>query len=230
MKHLPISLTPTEHSWGIRYLLFELIFLPYLLVAALSKLFPSIGTASINAVYFAINFIAIACIFRRFWAESFRSFPQTSLKTLLTAVVGLLVYYALALSLSALTLRFFPQFVNANDTAITSASRQNMLLMGIGTVLLVPPVEEMLHRGLIFGLLHRRSRVLAYGVSTFVFSAIHVTLSISGFDPVYLLVSLAQYIPAGLVLAAAYEYSGSIFAPILIHTAVNAIGMLSLLR
>ena len=230
MKHLPLSLTPSERSWGIRYLLFELIFLPSLLYTALTSLPFSVGSAGINCAFFLINFIAISLIFREFWKNSFRLLRQGSLKIMLTALVGLQIYWIAALAVSLLTIWLFPQFVNQNDASISAASRQNALLMGIGTVLLVPPVEEMLFRGLVFGLLHRRRRVLAYAVSTFVFCAIHVTLSISGFDPVFLLVSLAQYVPAGLVLAASYEYSGSLFAPILIHMAVNAVGMITVLR
>ena len=228
MKHLPISLTPFERNWGIRYLLFQLIFLPSLLMSLLSRLSLSLNSAHINIIFFTLNFLATAIIFRQFWSLSLRHFLNNSLKILVIAAVGLLVYWCLALGVSALTPHLFPQFVNQNDASIISASRQNVLLMTIGTVVLVPPVEEVLYRGLVFGLLHRYNRVLAYALSTFLFAAIHVTLSINGFDPVFLLVSLAQYLPAGLVLAAAYELSGSIVAPIFIHMVVNAVGMISL--
>ena len=43
-----------------------------------------------------------------------------------------------------------------------------------------------------------------------------------------LFLCLLQYVPAGISLAASYEYSGNIVTPILIHTAVNAVGMLAM--
>jgi membrane protease YdiL (CAAX protease family) len=96
--------------------------------------------------------------------------------------------------------------------------------MVIGTVVLVPIVEETLYRGLIFGLLPKR--ILRYAVSVGAFCAIHVMGYIGYYEPLHLLLCFMQYIPAGLVLAYAYERSGSIFAPILIHMAINGIAML----
>ena len=104
----------------------------------------------------------------------------------------------------------------------------NRLLMLIGTVILVPPVEECLFRGLIFGLFHRRSRLAAYAVSSLLFCAIHVIGYIGYYEPLHLLLCFVQYLPAGLALGWAYEFSGSIYAPTLIHMAVNAIGILSM--
>jgi membrane protease YdiL (CAAX protease family) len=47
-------------------------------------------------------------------------------------------------------------------------------------------------------------------------------------DLLTLALCFLQYIPAGLCLAWAYDASGSIFAPVLIHTVINALGILSL--
>ena len=54
---------------------------------------------------------------------------------------------------------------------------------------------------------------------------IHVMGYIGQFDWLTLVLCFLQYIPAGLWLAWAYEKSDSIFAPMLIHTAINAIGI-----
>ena len=60
----------------------------------------------------------------------------------------------------------YPDFSNVNDTSIMELTQQNYTLMAIGTVLLVPVVEETLYRGVVFGSLYKRSRVAAYTVST----------------------------------------------------------------
>ena len=83
-------------------------------------------------------------------------------------------------------------------------------------------------RGLFFGSLYRRSKVLAYCLSVFVFALIHV-LNYFGVYPVDLLcLCLLQYIPAGIFLAWAYEKSDSILCPILMHIVINAIGIFSM--
>ena len=73
----------------------------------------------------------------------------------------------------------------------------------------------------------QRKKPGAAVVSTVLFSLIHINNYIGYYDPLTMLLSFVQYIPAGICLAAAYEISGSIFAPVLIHTAVNAVGMLA---
>ena len=100
--------------------------------------------------------------------------------------------------------------------------------MLIGTVLLVPITEEALFRGLLFGTLYRKSAVLGYVLSTLIFAAVHVVGYIGTQDAVSLLISLIEYLPAGLVLGWAYARSGTIWTPILIHAVVNFIGMSAL--
>ena len=104
----------------------------------------------------------------------------------------------------------------------------NFPIVVIGTVLLVPMAEETLYRGLIFGFLYTKNRLAAYLVSAAVFSAIHLLGYIGSYSAPHLLLAFIQYLPAGFVLAEAYRFSGSIFAPIVIHGGINAIGLMLL--
>ena len=209
-----------ETRWGIRYLLFQLVFLSTILNYVLWSFFPRYNSAHLNFAYFSINFMAVCWIFRDFLRNTAADFPNRWKQTVIAVSLGFVVYYLSSMALSAITYRFFPDYVNSNDVAISQAGQQNFYLIAIGAVALAPVAEELFYRGLIFGTLHRRSRILAYAVSTLVFAAIHV----HGLDPV----SFVQYLPAGLVLAWAYEYSGSIATPLAIHIAVNIIGTLSM--
>ena len=150
---------------------------------------------------------------------------QNSRKILLATAVGLAVYIPLRMGLSALTEHLFPQFFNVNDASLAQSARQNYGLMALGVVVLVPITEELFYRGAVFGLLRPYGRVIAYGVSMLAFCTIHVMGYFGSYPPLHLLICFLQYIPAGLVLAGVYEYSGSIFAPTLIHMAVNAIAI-----
>ena len=103
--------------------------------------------------------------------------------------------------------------------------RGSSFLMTLGTVVLVPPVEECLYRGLIFRRLYGVNKWAAYIVSIVVFALIHIIGYIGSYSPLELCMAVLQYLPAGLCLAWAYTKGGTIFAPIFIHAFVNAVGI-----
>ena len=144
------------------------------------------------------------------------------------AGLGLLIYMAGNGLFSLLVTLFFPDFANINDAAIMEMVQSNYGLMVVGTVLLVPIAEECFYRGLIFRNLYGKHPVMAYILSMVIFSLAHVAGYVLLEDFGTLALCFVQYIPAGLILAGAYDFSGSIFAPILIHTSINLIGILSM--
>ncbi len=219
-------MTKSETTWGVRYGLFQLAFLPSLATLVLIQLFPGAQAIHLNLLCWTINFCSICGIFHRYLLDSLKNTIKNIKSVLATAVVGFLVYQILIWSLSTALVWLFPHFFNVNDASIAVVARQDHLLMFLGTVVLVPLVEEVLYRGLIFSLMP--SRPLRYIVSAGVFCTIHVMGYIGLYAPLHLLLCFVHYIPAGLVLAYAYERSGSIFAPTLIHMATNAIAILSM--
>ena len=138
------------------------------------------------------------------------------------------IYWVISLLLGKLITWLYPDFGNTNDSGIAALAKENYFLTAIGTVLLVPLAEECMHRGAVFGGLYRKNRLFAYIISTILFALVHIDGYFGMVDGVLLLLNFLQYIPAGIVLAAAYDISGSIFAPIFIHMAVNLLGILSL--
>ena len=219
---------PKEISWGWRYLAFQITFFEYFLGLAVNLLQLPWNAVQLNLVYFSINLAAAVVIFRQFLADSFRAFLDRIGSILLTAGAGYIVYYLLAFLVAFFIVIIDPAFANVNDQSISALSRQHYVLTAVGTVLLVPITEELLHRGAIFGGLYRKNRIVAYAVSTLLFALVHVAGYIGYYPMSTLLLCLLQYIPAGICLAASYEFSGNIFTPILIHTAVNAVGILAM--
>jgi membrane protease YdiL (CAAX protease family) len=225
---LPIPMSRAERIWGIRYLLFQLVFLSTLITLILYAVYPGFSNALLNFLYFSINFLAVTWIFRRYLLASLSHLRRDLMQILLCAATGFFLYWILNIGLSAMIRLAFPAHFNVNDAVIGQASQRHFWLMAVGSVLLAPMTEELLYRGLLFGSLHGRSRALAYGVSILVFCAIHV----SGYAQIFpfhlLAVSFIQYVPGGLILAWAYERSGNIFCPIAIHMAINVVGTLSM--
>ena len=220
-KDLPISLTPSERSFGLRYLLFSLIFLG----SILSLLSGSFSWFQGDTAYFITNFLAVCLIFRRFLLASFRVGFYRFEKVLLAGSLAILAYFAASKGMDLLYRQIMPGYFNVNDADIYQTALIRPWSTIFCTVILVPIAEETLHRGLVFGALHRTNRTAAYVISSILFCYIHIAGYIGVYEAPVLLLCFLQYLPAGLALAWSYEFSGSILTPILMHTAVNAIAM-----
>lgn len=225
MKKLSVSITRREAIWGWGYLLFQIFFLPVILTMV-NMLLPSpMPEAKVNFVYFLLNFLSILAIAHQFLWDSLRIALRSPFRCLRAAFLGLVLYFACNILFSNLIVRIRPDFININDNSISAMTQGYFTLVSIGTIFLVPPAEEFLYRGLVFGLLYNKNKFLAYGVSTVLFSAIHVVGYIGSYDLELLLLCFIQYIPAGICLAWAYASADTIFAPILMHITINQIGM-----
>ncbi len=91
-----------------------------------------------------------------------------------------------------------------------------LALLVVGVI--VPIAEEIFFRGFLYGGLRKRAGVVgAMIVSTLFFTALH--LSVGLFIPIFVL---------GLFLAYLYEYTGSLYPGILLHSANNAFALILL--
>jgi membrane protease YdiL (CAAX protease family) len=150
---------------------------------------------------------------------------QHPILTLEAVILGFVFYYLCNYATTWIMEQFFPSYSNYNDEAIAAMSSSNYFLMFIGTVILVPPAEECFYRGLIFRNLYGKSKWAAYIVSILAFAIIHIIGYIGRYSALELLLAVMQYLPAGLCLAWAYTRADTIFAPILIHAAINFVGI-----
>ena len=228
MSKKTVSVSKQEKILGVLYLLFQQFLLPWLLSYLLGLLPFNVSSAVLNLLYFLINFIMVLWIFSSFLKRSWNAVPKQILRILGISLVAFALYWVSNMALSALYSLIAPSFSNLNDASVAMLAGTNIYIMALGTVVLVPIVEEVLFRGVLFGAFPSRWRVAAYIVSATAFALVHVLGYIGGADLLTLALCFLQYIPAGLCLAWAYDASGSIFAPVLIHTVINALGILSL--
>lgn len=222
---LSISMTRRETLLGCGYLLLSMFVLPFAFDVLNSLLDRPMSETVINIIYFSLNFLCVAVIFHRFLWISIKEAARTPWRCLRFAALGFLLYYLVSSLLSNVIVWAYPSFFNVNDSTIAELSQEHTVLMNFATILLVPVYEEILYRGLIFQGLHEKSRVLAYTVSMLVFSSIHVMGYVGIYDFLTLLLCFVQYLPAGAALAWAYERADTIAAPILMHIAINQIGI-----
>ena len=222
---ISIHMTRKEAYYGFVYLIVQFFLLPPVISLILPFLPAEINDAHLNFFYYLVNFLAITLIFRKFLWQNLDRMSQYPGYLFRVVLLGLARYIVLNTLVGTLLMQLDPSYFNANDSAIAEMVQSELPLIAAGTILLVPPAEECMFRGLIFGTLRKYNRSLAYIVSVAVFSVIHITGYLGVYSPLQLLISFLSYLPAGLCLAWAYEKADTIFAPILIHAAVNAIGI-----
>ena len=220
------SMSQRTLTAGWVYSAFQLFFLPSLLMEFATAW--QISDAVVNFLYYSLNFGFTFWIFRHFLLESLGKAGRHLVRFLLAVALGFLAHWTIS-QVSGMLLNYFDAgFANVNDQAIVSMIETTPRLMAVGLIVMVPLTEECLFRGLIFGQLHPKNHTLAYLISAAAFCAVHVMGYIGEVPPLTLALCALQYVPAGLILAAAYRCCGSIFAPILIHTAANAAAYLNL--
>ena len=228
MENLTVKMHRFQTVTGLIYIFLQIFILPVILVVVNSFLPNPLSDAALNFSLFAINFICVTVIFHSFLIDSFRVFLKHPKQILRTCLTGFGLYWLGSILVNTLIICLDPNFSNVNDENIAVLSDQNIYLMAIGTVVLVPVVEETLYRGVIFGQLYRKNHVLGYVVSVAVFSLLHILGYIGYFSPFRLFLCFLQYIPAGFFLAWSYVKADTIWAPVLIHMIVNLIGMIAM--
>ena len=232
MKHssLPVALTHKETRNGFIYMAISLIALPWLLSEGNAYLADPLSQGKINFIYYFLNFGFMVWICRKFLGQSLNYALKIPFPVIWYGILGYLGAKALGEVLGILTLLIYPSFSNVNDSTIISMMQEDSQLIIWGTVFLVPLVEELFFRGLIFRNLHGKNQVAAYLVSMVLFSLLHVAGYIGAYSPLHLLMCFLQYLPASFCLCWCYCQTGTIITPIIMHALTNAMSVYYLVR
>lgn len=217
-----LEMNPTEKLWTGCYSLVMFCALPTLLDSA-SRALLHLNDAQTNFLFYFINFLAVLWILHGYTQRALDEAKRAPFMFLQSVILGSFAYYASFGAITWAIARLFPWFQNANDSAVASMAGTDFFLTAVGLLVFVPITEEMLFRGLLFGSLYKKKPVIAYLLSALAFGLIHVLgykMSLPS-----LLLSLLQYLPAGIWLAWSCTKSGSIFSAITIHTLINGVAL-----
>ena len=225
-----ISNSPSSRETlaGVVYVVLQLFVLPNLLYWVNDRLANPLSEAEVNFSFYLINFMMMLLIFHDFLGRSARHVVQHPADFCQAVILGFVAYYACSYAANQIIRLLLPAFTNYNDEAIAAMDAGNSFLVFIGTVILVPPFEECIYRGMIFRNLYKKSPWAAYLISMVLFAAIHILGYIRVYTPLELTLAVLQYLPAGLCLAWCYIKGGSVFAPIAVHAAINYISIQAL--
>ena len=226
-------MTCGEQIAGVVFFVIYLLVLPFvtnpLFDLAGRLLAVSISAAMRDVLYYYILFAVTIIIFHGFLARTSRHLMDNLGGACKTAAVGLVGLYGLNELVYRLTNLIFTNRTNLNDTTISAQIDDAPHMTLLFVIFLAPFVEEVLFRGLVFGNLKSRSRALAYVVSCLLFALLHVwQFAVVKQDVTYFLLMI-QYLVPGLVLAWAYDHSGTLWASIGLHAAVNALSVWAML-
>lgn len=224
---MSISMTRKEVRFGFVFLALQLFILPTLLIYLNTLLPAPLPSVYLNFILFFAEFVLAIAIFHRFLILCAKHSAASIFRTLRYAALGFIINYLASAVLGMIISTFRPDFFNPNDTNIFIMAKGHYPMMIIATVLFAPVTEELLYRGLIFGTLRQYNRFAAYAICAFFFGLIHIIGYIDTFSIGFLALSFLQYLPAGLCLAWVYEKADSIWAPILMHMAINQISMMN---
>lgn len=227
MREPFVQMRRSEKIGGVIWLLFYIFAMSFLLGLILALMGRGEDLALANQVYFLVNFLITCLLFRHFLTESLSVAAERPLRLFKGILLGFCLYWIGQVVLSEVYEVIAPDLWTANDENIADVAGMNYGVMWAGAVLLAPLVEETLMRGLIFGNLRRKSRVLAYAVSVLVFGLIHVLGYVADpqMDAWTFVLNWGLYLVPSIVLAVTYEYTGTIWGPTALHMILNAVSM-----
>lgn len=220
-------MTDGEKIAGTVFFVIYLLVLPFVTRPALNLLGHLLGLeiseALGNTLYYYLLFAVTVIIFHRFIGRTTTLFIENIAGSLKILAVGFIGFYGLNELVYRVTRLLASNHTNLNDMTISAqidaAPRTTLLIV----VLLAPFVEETLFRGLVFGGLKPKSRLLAYALSCALFAFLHVwQYALVNQDITYLILMI-QYLVPGLVLAWTFERSGNLWTAVLLHAGVNAL-------
>ena len=174
---------------------------------------------------------AAAWLLRDFWKESLDNLPLLGKSVWLRPVLATVLNLVICTAVNDIALFYqMPYFVNFGwgptlwDVRAALLAQQPLFwLIAAGMVLLLPVVEELFFRQLIFSTFHSRSNFLTYVLSVGLFAIFHGMLFAGVVDTPYLVLYSFQFVPMGIFLCWLYCSTDSIFSPIFMHMLCNAL-------
>ena len=224
-KNFTSSMRTSEVVLGLVQIPVHVVVIPFALAFALTLLKVDLSDPYVTLIHYTFSFLYSIGLLFHFLRKSFSDFIGSFWRSVQSVILGGAMWFGLiivlAFALSSVTLT-----ENPNTEEILRQSKLNSNVMFVVAVMLAPIVEEGMFRGALFGAIRKKSRILAYVVSTLAFAVYHLWGYFIGGFSTETLILLLQYVPPSIALAWCYEKSESIWSPILLHAMINAIAMM----
>ena len=224
--HFESCMTRRERNELLIYLPIHIGILPALLSWVFYRFKGTPDDPIMILIYYLIGAVYVVMTCRKFFARNAQNAMEEPGNSFLSFLFGFLMILCMTLLLNFVKLKLGVLNLNANNNAALGMAEDNFLAVFLSAVLLAPLVEEPLFRGVLFGEIYKNSKVWAYVISMLCFGLYHVWMPAMN-DGWKELLSIVDYLPASFALAWTYEHSDSIWASVLIHMLVNALGLIT---
>ena len=227
MNPIPIwqeKLSPGEWLRGGALSVLYVALFPFLMAWVQRSAWEELPVAESNVVYCLISVLLGFALFSGLWERNLDRLLTRPGRNLASVAAGLAAWIALDLLVRQIPL----PVRNPNESGYALEYLLSPRATGLIVVVLMPMVEELLFRGVLFGGVRRYSRGAAYLLSAGLFALYCVwqfAFSYGRLDLRYLLLAV-QYLPAGVLLSWCYERGGSLWSAVLLHMAVNGLTLL----
>lgn len=184
------------------------------------ELFP----AEASLIYYLLVVTLVVLVFWSFLKNAFYILLDYLPENLFAIATGFIGAGVLHLLVMLIPLPVEDPFNSVYSEQFSYFPQATVLLL----VVLIPIVEEVLFRGLLFGSLRKYSRPVGYAVSILAFAffqAQQYAFTPGAIDPRYLLL-MVRYLPMSAALTWCYDNGGSVWSPILLHMAISGIQLL----
>jgi len=222
-------MTKAQRVMGLIYLPLHSVGLPLLIALLYPSFFSTVDEIYLDLGMYLLGLLFCLTALHSFLRSSFSDLcdrPGRFLSTLLLCALAYLAMSSLVSSLLMLILGA-DSLVNPNTDTVNQLLGENYNVTFATTVIMAPILEECLFRGALFGSIRRKNRPAAYLVTIVIFAVYHLWAYFIADYSSTLWLYLLQYIPATLALCFAYERSGTIWCPIVLHAAINCLAMLA---
>lgn len=173
------------------------------------------------AVYYCVIGALTLLVFRGFLANALAILTDFLPENLLALITG----FAGTAILQFVTERLPWPVENPNPSTWAEQYAYSPAATVVIVTVLMPIIEEVLFRGLVFGSLRRYSRPMAWTASVLLFMIYSVwTFAVAYGDWRYLVLAF-QYLPMALGLTWCYDRGGSIWSAALLHITLNVLAL-----
>lgn len=174
----------------------------------------------------SLIYIGVIIAFWGFYKEDFQNFRRHWIRNMLWMVWGLcLIFIMGSLLIPTIISNFHSVTQSVNEVNIRSMLSSYPIIFTVNVIWLGPLIEELVYRGTIFRTIRRKSRILAYLVSSFLFGFQHVYKAVVFQNNYSEMWNIFSYMATGLVLAYLYEKRKNILVPLGAHMLMNGLSV-----
>ncbi|WP_340396924.1 type II CAAX endopeptidase family protein [Paenibacillus sp. FSL E2-0202] len=175
----------------------------------------------------SLIYIGVIIGFRGFYKQAIHDFRQYWVRNMLWMVWGLcLIIIIGSMLIPTLIFIFHPITKSVNEVDLRAMLSSYPFIFTVNVVWIGPLIEELVYRVTIYRTIRRKSRLLAYLISSFLFGFQHVYRAVvfqSNYNEMW---NIFSYMAAGLIFAYLYEKRKNILVPIGAHMFSNGLSVL----